>query len=70
MNAFLAVRVARLPINSLEEIEEEKMTMLMWGSDALEEFLTETEVYKNANSDKRVQYIESTGKVIKMMLHS
>ena len=64
MNAFLAVRVARLPINSLEEIEEEKMTMLMWGSDALEEFLTETDVYKNANSDKRVQYIKSTGELI------
>ena len=61
MNAFLAVKVNRLPVNTLEEIEDEKMTILMWGNDGLEHYLSSFVTYQNAKEENRILYIRSTG---------
>ena len=70
MNAFLAVKVNRLPVNTLEEIEDEKMTILMWGNDGLEHYLSSFETYKKAKEENRIQYVQSTGIVFKHLLCS
>ena len=62
MNAFLAVPVIRLPIKSFEDIENKKMTIVLWGGDLIEDFLKTTRVYQLAKKDGRILYINSTGK--------
>ena len=62
MNAFLTVRVTRLPVNSLEEIDEKKMNLLLWSDDRLEQYLSQYDVHKNAKKEGRMEYLKSTGR--------
>ena len=61
MNAFLAVKVVRLPANSLDDISTNEMTALMWRNDMLEQYLTQFQVYQEARGDGRIEYLQGTG---------
>ena len=68
MNAFLSVKINQLPVESMEDITTNDMTIALWKDDSMEEFIKSSKVYKRAEADGRIFHISSTGHGVRSMI--